>query len=403
MKYWILPLSAAAVLLVPGAGPSPESLLGPLFVEQPEGGPLVIARPQPESPLVALRLSVPLEGGRGGRGVARVLQHLVRERLEAEAAGQGARVWLAATPTHAVYGIVGPVESFDALVEILRRAAGLPEVRPLDLEIARAAAAVEESAAVELPEALLRRRLRQALFPSLPPGDGAAVHAVTAGLLREFWRDHYRPERMQVVVVGGLPAPTAIAAFRGWRLTMEAQLPDGLPPPSGAEPGRDSRAQALFPWAGVGYPAEGLDAASLAIAALLVEARLAGQGIRKASAEAWCHSDRCALVVVGAAAASGLDAKGVARRLRAAVSESASRAETRSVAEARRTLRNRILFAARTPDGLATVLGEFAERTGDPRGAERFLDALDRADAASVRSVLRALAEREPATAEVNP
>lgn len=403
MKYWILPLSAAAVLVVPGAGPSPESLLGPLFVEQPEGGPLVVARPQPESPLVALRLSVPLEGRSGGRGVARVLQHLVRERVEADAAAQGARVWLAATPAHAVYGILGPVESFDALVEILRQAAGLPDVRPLDVEIARAAAAVEESAAAELPEALLRRRLRQALFPSLPAGDGAAVHALTAGRLREFWNERYRPERMQVVVVGGLAAPTVIAAFRDWRPTMEARLPDGLPPPSGTEPGRDSRPQALYPWAGVGYPAEGLDAASLAIAALLVEARLADQGVRKGSAEAWCHGERCALVVIGAAAASGVDAKGVARRLRAAVSGSASRAGTRSVAEARRTLRNRILFAARTPDGLATVLGEFAERTGDPRGAERFLDALDRADAASVRSVLRALAEREPVTAEVDP
>ncbi|MND02953.1 hypothetical protein D3C83_225450 [compost metagenome] len=73
------------------------------------------------------------------------------------------------------------------------------------------------------------------------------------------------------------------------------------------------------------------------------------------------------------------------------------------MAGARRALWHDMLFDARTPMGLASLIGRFAERTGDPHAAAGFLDALLRVDADDVGAALLDLLHESPAVVEVGP
>lgn len=403
-------------LLAGGAAgpPAADSVLGPVFVAEPAEGPRLILYRQPEPPLVVIRLSVPVEEPAGWEGAARVLQELVRERARVEAASLGAEVELSRTASHAVYSIAGPAVLFDDMVALLRRAIGPPGPAPRGLDAARMSVQRREAAEWETPEPILRRRLQQALFPALSPSSSgaAALGTLTAERLRRFWRRHFVPERMTAVVVGPVEAVVALSAFRDWPATTEPAAVE----PVGWVPAAPSDPDAIFAWAGLGYRADDLDPAVLALATAVIESRLSELGLRAARSELWWAGGERGLVVLGsthplseaAASESGLAARGgspppLVQRLRTAVAEAAALATPVDVAEARRALRSRILFGARTPQGLAALLGELHERSGDPEAAQRFLAALERVDATAVRASLLLMLDRSPVVVEVNP
>lgn len=392
---WTALLAPFCVL---GAG----GALEPIVVVEPSGGPRVVYRAMAEPPLVALRLSVPVEEPPGWRGAARTLQELARSALEAEARRIGARLELGYEAGHATYEVVGPRESYEAMVVLLRRAVARPAPTQGGLlEAARLRVEREVLAALEIPA----RRVRVALESALFSGSAHSIDAILpdrpgVAELEWFWRRNYIPERMAVVVVGAVPLETALPELRDW----PAPPPAGTAPGAMAAGGRQAPPpEAVAAWAAIGWSAADEEPAVLAVAAALVRARLGESGLRRATAELWWGPDRLGLIATGSALpGSGSDGP-PAQRLRLAVADAADRATPDAVATARRSIANGLLLEARTPQGLAGVVGRFLDRTGDPHGASEFLDALVRVDADRVRGALLAILDRSPAVAEVGP
>ncbi len=387
-----------AALLLPPGWTGVEGGLGPIEVVEPRGGPRVVYRSLAAPSLVAVRLSVPVEERPGSRGAARLLQALARGTLEAGAAAIGARAELEWTPTHAVYTIMGPAESFAAMAALLRRVLSEPELSARGVAAVQARSEREALAELELPGARVRLGLRASLFPT----PDAAGSPSTADRLRPehlewFWRRYYVPERMTAVVVGAVPLSEVVSAFRGW---PAPPAPSAPPPPAEAvDP--PPRPEAVATWAGIGWSVASRDPAVLAVASAIVTSRLAATGLTRARAELWWQLDRIGFVVIG----SALPGAGAAPALtlRWALERAAEEVQADEVAAARRTLYHALVYDARTPWGLASLIGRFADRTGDPRAAERFLDALHGVDASRVRSALLAIVHASPAVVEVGP
>lgn len=397
-----LVLFATALSMVPAAAGAQNDALGRLMVWDPARGPRVVLRPLDEPPLVVLRLSVPIDESAEPSGAAWVLQELVRERFEAAAADLGARAELRRSPGHAVYMVTGAAEDFAALVDLLRRATERPRLDPGEIRAAAARADRQALAALELPAVRVRRDLQSKLFPTHPPsGERIRLDALTPDRLDRFWRAHFIPERMNVVVVGPVDRAEVGEAFRGWPRPERGSRRSSGRAAAATEP--PPAAQAIAEWAGIGWTAE-LDPAVLAVGAVLIAGRLAAAPLRRADSELWWGRERVALVAIGSAPAKGEGAAvATAQALRMAVAAVATDATPDDVARARRALRGRLFSAARTPGGLAEMIGEFDDRTGDPWAAGRFLAMLSDVDALRVRFALRRLLERSPAVVEVKP
>ncbi|HEX7118684.1 MAG TPA: insulinase family protein [Longimicrobiales bacterium] len=399
MMGWTALLWAA--LVVPPAWSGVDGAgLGPVEVVTPRGGPRVVYRSMVAPSLVAMRLSVPTEEPPGLRGATRLLQELVREELEGSATAIGARIELERAPGHAVYAIVGPRASFEAMVALLRRAVTRPVGDPREVAVARARVARDALAALELPGARVRTGLLAALFSTADTSAASRrLDQWTAADLEGFRRRYFVPDRMTVVVVGAVSLDAAAAAFTDWPAPA---APPPLPAPSipadSAPP-----PQAVARWAGIGWSVEGHDPAVLAVASTLVTRRLAGSGLSRARAELWWSRDRLGFVVVGSALPGSETGTAPAQTLRRAIEQTAEQVRAEDVLDARRSLRHELVFDARTPHGLATLLGRFTERTGDPHAAAAFLDALRRVDAGQVRAALLALVHGPPAVVEVAP
>jgi hypothetical protein len=91
------------------------------------------------------------------------------------------------------------------------------------------------------------------------------------------------------------------------------------------------------------------------------------------------------------------------RRVSGVVPETATRLADDEVAPAVATLRFDLLASARTPWGLAGLVGRYHDATGIADAAYQHLTELDRIDVASMRAYLEELQERGPSRAEIRP
>src|SRR5690606_23632744 len=167
---------------------------------------------------------------------------------------------------------------------------------------------------------------------------------------------------MSVVVVGAIAPEAVRAAFHGW--------PE--PPPAGPRRSRTVTAttapgpEIIAPRVALGYRAGAADPAALALAAALVDGSLRQLRLRNATSEFWWLPDRTALVVLATADADlGRDASRILTDLQICVSD-AARASAEEIERQRRRLVHTLVMRARTPAGLAALVGEFLDRTGDP-------------------------------------
>jgi predicted Zn-dependent peptidase len=390
--------------LLYGASPAPVSaeVFGPLFVSRDRDGPLLVVREQKLPPLIAIRLSVPVEEPPGLAGAGRVLQLLVQDRLHSEVERFGGRIEFLRTPGHLVYSVRGPATAFGEMVAVLRYAVAPPP------GAFRAQAAVwltarqEALADFETPDRLLRYRLERALFPDLAKGraDFGSADLPNAADLEWYWRHWFRPTRMAVVIAGAVEAEVARAAFRGWPEPPAARSRPPARPVQGAAP----VPEVISARTGLAYATNATEPAVLALAAALIDETLPAPAIRQATAELWWVGDRSAVVVMGAApTGSQASAAELRARLQLSVADAAARATAADIARLGRRLRQSLLMRARTPAGMAAVLGEFLDRTGDPASAEEFLEALERVEAEAVREALRILIYRAPVVVELEP
>ncbi|MFO7261295.1 MAG: hypothetical protein DIU52_009060 [bacterium] len=421
-RLWWLPLAAwwavpgSGVAAQPRAAAGPDAVLGPVHVARPALGPLVVVREQPESRLVALRLAVRVEEPQGLEGAARVVVELARAQLEAAAAAVGGRASVERTTTHAVFRVVGPADAFERLAAALRLAAAGPagaDVGQSALAAARVVAEAQAAAELDTPEPLVRAKLREALFPELGSvsGRGVDLAGLTAERLARWWSATATASRSAVVVAGGVEAGRAVAAFEGWPVRAGrggragAAAARGEGPPAQAATPRPPAPQVVTRWVALGYPATGEDPAVLAVAAALLAEELGQSGLGGASAELWWNAGRRALVLL-APEPPGRNGDGdgsVRQRLERAVAAVAEGVDAAAVARARRRAVRDVLFAARSAEGLAEVLGTMLDRTGEPNAALEFVAALERVGAHDVAHALQALRETRPEVAEVAP
>jgi len=396
-------LVAGLAALVAAAEPAGRPF-GPLTRIDTQGGPTVWVRHGAALPLVAIRLSLPVQDG-PVPGATRVLVELGREAMGDGAAVFGGRASAERVPGFAVFSVVGPARSFDAMVALLRRAVGEPSFDADALARARAAAQRAVASMLERPETRTRALLRQRMFgdsAGIEPGI-PAVDSLTPDRLRQVWSAQFQPSRMRAIVVGDLPAPVIRAAFSHW---PHRSVPQTAGPPVGAGP--RPHPQVMFPWAGVAYrvPAS----AAAAVAAELVRLRAERSGLHDGAAELWWQAGEAALVVLGSTRGDTVRADSAAAgtpRLRADletfVADALAAATPGAVDAAARAVRVDLLLAARSPAGAAEVIGRFMDASGGGAGAGELFAALEQVRADDVRALLRAATRQHPAFVEVAP
>jgi hypothetical protein len=378
------------------------SPFGPLQRIDAEGGPTVFLRRDVAVPLVAIRLSLPVDDG-NLPGATRVLVELGRESMSDGAALFGGRVSAERLPGFAVFSVVGPARSFDAMVALLRRAVGEPSFDADALARARAGAARQVGAMLEQPETRTRALLRERLFldsAAIEPGI-PAVDSLTPDRLRHVWSTQFQPQRMRAIVVGDLPTPAIRAAFSHWRHRM---VMGGSGPGIGVGP--RPQPQVLFPWGGIGYRVT--PNAVAAVTTELIRQQAATSTLRDGTAELWWQRDGGGLVVLGAARENTAlhDTTGGARLLaylRQRVTAALDAATPATVADAAHTVRVQLLLAARTAAGAAEIVGRFTDASGQETTAQDLLTRLTQVREADVKALLRRLATDNPAFVEVGP
>lgn len=379
----------------------PSDGLGRLTVFREDGAPLIVVREQSSPPLLAIRLSVPYEEPGDLAGAGRVLQLLVEERVRGEVRRFGGRFDFRRTPTHLVYTVHGPARAFGDMVSVLRYAVAPPR------SIFRAQKGVwltarrESLAEYETPDRVVRHRLVGALFPERAGHNGGLTDSELPGPadLEWFWRSTFRPANFSVVVVGAITPDAVRAAFGGWT----EPPPAGRRRPSSISPPPAPAAEVIATRVALGYPADGVDPAALAISTSLIDRSLRTLRLRTAESEFWWLGARRALVIIASAEIDrGGDPARLLADLQIAVSD-AARATAEEVTRERRRLQHALLMRARTPGGLADLIGEFLERTGDPGSAQRFLSSLAGIDDEAVRSTIRTLIFQPPTMIVLEP
>ncbi len=404
---WCAAFPSWAAALTPS--PLQDTLPGRLVVRAEPAAGTVVVFPQPEEPLAAVRVSVGLAGTGRPEPVAAVLQRLARPRLEAGATALGATLRLRVTPTHAIYALTGAARDLPAMLRLLGDALDPPRADAGALEVARLRTAEAERAVRETPAPLLRARLRAALFPDLSAADGVIVDStLTPATLEAFRRRVFRPERLAVVVAGGVRVETVAATLADWTPAPPAA-------PGAARPEVEegvAAPQLLGPWlaAGLDAPTDASEAA-LAVAARLVARQLRGTDLRDPTAELWWQGGHRAIALLAGARSSAAAAPGepdsaaahAELELRNALRNADRTATPDAVARAARELSRDALLAARTPSGLAEYLGGFLDRTGDPGAGQAMLRALQTVGTEEVQRVLDALLAARPVRVELRP
>ena len=396
----MVPLLLAAAL-VPQAPLSVQTL-------HPERGPTVLVHHQ-TSPLAALRLSVPVDADLP-EGTVELLQELARQDAEGAARRFGARLELRHEDGRAVIAVTGPATAFDALAGVLRRAVGEPDLAVASLRRARARAEDRVLARLEQPDPRIRRRLRRALYGG-PDPDGAPATVVDPESVRRLRSRLYDPSRTRVVVVAPVAEVVVRSAFSYW--------PPGGPVPGpveadSAEP--QVRAQAHREWGGLAFPVEA-DPVALDVTAELVRQRLIRAPLPFGDVRVW-HTPTPALALIGAALPGdsvirtmagivdlpvrddSMAVPAVGPSLRRLVAEAAALTSPQAVAEARATIRRRLLLDARSAAGMAEVIGRTADAHGDAMTPAAFLDRIADVGPADVRAILALLLETPAVAAE---
>lgn len=308
----------------------------------------------------------------------------------------GAGLRITRTPVGVAYRVTGGRVDLDALLQLLREAAAPPTPDPRALAGAREELDARRDARSETPGGLLRRRLGRALERS-PNGDAGAGDArIELPALEDAWRRAHAPGRPTLVVAGDVE-PVLLAG---------AAVP--LPGPFGGEAapgvapaGEDARVQTLRHWRGVGLAASRSEEATALVSARILSRRLDRvldeRPRLEGSVELWRDTAGPALVVIGAAYSE--ERSFLARLAEALVSPPPS---ARAVADAAAELRAELLLAARTPEGLAEVVGREAALADEPGAAATLLHRLEPVDAEAVVRMLERLLE-EGVTREVRP
>jgi len=380
--------------------PSPRPALAPDAVLDIPGGPRLIHFEAPGTAVASLRLSLPLTESPAEAGGGRVLVISALDRVQPLALRVGARIEGARTFHGIAYTVTGPSAAFDHLAWLVRELVREPDQGGIDAALTRLRVELEQGG--ETPSGVLDTRLREGVAPELPPlsGSPTSLAALDWPRARELWRRTHLRERMTVVAAAPVPVEVLLAGI------LDAGVPEGgggdvatSPPP---RPGPRVRSQVLRSWYGEAYAIDTADDPRSAVTARMMASRLESlPGRMEAGVQLWELGGRAALVVTGAAYSGEAAAM---RRTIQGIREMVTRQmQPGEVERLVGDIRAETLLGARSNRGLVGVVGYHLDATGDPGGAQHFLESLTTLDEAAVSAFLQDLLQRSPVVADVRP
>ena len=405
------PPSVIALLLLsklsfPGAaqevgGTTTVDPFRPDTVMSPPGAPRIVRLPAPGSPIVALRLSIPVAESPAEAGATRILQMLGEVRARALSTAVGAHVEASRTPSGIAYTVVGPTTDLDYLAYLLREAIREPVGEWAGFSQARASLMGEARRKAETPRGRVTSQLRSAAAPFAPPSEGTSgsLERLTLAKVRDVWARSHQPEVMTLLVSGDVPVDLLLVAVTD---IGSPTSPTGGPSDAPlSEPSRP-RTQVIRDWYGEARPIAASDEPYAEIAALLIAEQLRSSASTfEAEVQLWELHRVKVLTVVGAAYREDRQAmrQGIQRVWNTTAQELDEEALARAVAE----IRKNVLLRARTPLGRVRVVGRHLDSSGSADAAGVYVDALQAATLAGIRDFLLQLAAATPARAEVGP
>ena len=394
----LAPRAAAATR--PSA-PPPSEALRPDTVLTPRGGPKLIRLAAPGSALTTLRLSIPIEESPSEAGAAQILALLGLDRARAAAAPIGARVEGSRTPWGISYTVVGPTEDFDYLTYVLREAVAAPRLDGTVVERTRNRVREEAQRERETASGQLAAELREATVPGALPllGTLASLDRVSAASLRDLWGRSHRRARMSLVIVGPEPVELVLAALgelgsidRSSPVVPAARLPADPAP----------KAEVLRTWYGAAWvTGDARDPRGSVVASLVARRLREKPPAFDSDVEMWDVGSERVLAVTGASYASGAPA--MRRRVEGILAEAAANVSREELTPAISGLRLDLLSGARTPWGLATLVGRYHDATGDADAAYQHMTGLDEVTPETLKAYVGTLVERGHQRAEVSP
>lgn len=369
-----------------------------------QGAPAVTVHNQPALPIVALRMSIVADDPPGYAGAGHYFQHLLLPGLEDQVARVGGRVQAIRGSDAVVYTVVGPASELDYLAGVLRGALRVP-AQPGTAAMLQSLSALADERATEreTAPAYVRAALRGQVFPADLPAAGtdAASARLQGASLADVWGRLYAPDRVSIVAVGDVSLNAVERAFR----SLPAAASDGALPEGVADtvPAFEADTpQATRGWIASAWRADSADAAAMSVTARLLRTHLRRR-MTRSNVEVehwWTHHGQAVALVVATPDSLVRVARNTVGGALTALTPTVNEDGVRAAA---RALRREMLFYSRTPERMAELLGEFADRGAGRDAAQRYYAALDAVTESDVRRVLEQLAATEPATVYVPP
>lgn len=390
-----------------------------------ENGLTVVVEPYHAAPVVAIQVWLEVgsaDEGPDEHGLAHLHEHMLFKGTEQrgvgeiaqaiEAAGGDINAWTSFD--HTVYHVVLASQFFDLGLSVLADAVQNARFDPRELEREKQVVLEEIKRSRDMPSSWLFERLFATAYKRHPYGQpilGSAesVSGVTRKTIRSFFRRHYRPARMTLVVAGDVDAEVVIE--RAQTLFAGGSSGGARRPERPAEPQqRKPRVQVLRDdiqetHLGLAWPVPAMDHPD--VAAIDVLATLLGQGessrltlrlkrglnlVNEVYANAFIPSDPGLFLVGGACAAGQAEAalEQMARQVAALGAEPVGADE---LAKVKTMIESDVLYMRETVQGRARRMGSYQVLMDDPRYGERYLSqvlSLEPADLMRVaRSYLR--------------
>ncbi len=386
-----------------------------------ENGLTVVVEPYHVAPVVAIQVWLEVgsaDEGPDEHGLAHLHEHMLFKGTEQrgvgeiaqaiEAAGGDINAWTSFD--HTVYHVVLASRFFDLGLSVLADAVQNARFDPRELEREKQVVLEEIKRTRDMPSSWLIERLFATAYKRHPYGQpilGSAesVSGVTRKTIRSFFRRHYRPARMTLVVAGDVDAEVVIE--RAQTLFAGGSSGGARRPERPAEPQqRKPRVQVLRDdiqetHLGLAWPVPAMDHPD--VAAIDVLATLLGQGessrltlrlkrglnlVNEVYANAFIPSDSGLFLVGGACAAGQAEAalEQMARQVAALGAEPVGADE---LAKVKTMIESDVLYMRETVQGRARRLGSYQVLMDDPRYGERYLSQVLSLEPADLMRVAR--------------
>ncbi len=385
--------TAADTLSGPGAF-VPDQVL------TPPGGARFYLYTTGTSDVVALRVSVPISEGPTEAGAGQILRALAEDRMNAVASRIGARARVARSPDALVYEVAGPAADMDFLAWVLRE--GLREPDAGRFSQLQRDARIDVERRLETPEGALALRLRDRLSPGTPPmfGTLTALERMDPGRVRALWERTHARDALTVVIVGNVSPEVILASLTDLGIPASAR---DAPPPSEAGTGQPIPTPELIRhWVGEARSVPGgRDPRALVATRMIAETIRSDPGDYEVGVELWELNRGWVLVLSGAAYPRARQA--ISTRVEGLIRETVARVTDDEVRRHVAGLRSELLEAARTPWGLADVVGHALDAGEAPDAIQELLAELRTMRGGDVVRFLESLVDVQPVREVMDP